>query len=230
MTNAIILAAGSGNRFKNAGIKTPKPAIIVNDMPMVAAAAKCLPSEYNYIFITQRSYSLKNEIIKYFDNAKVMQLDTVTDGAAVTALLAIEHINNKDDLFILNCDQILEYDHMKFMTLASMADGGLGIHSVDGDRWSFAEVSGGLITRVAEKERISSFGLVGLHYWKHGSDFVKYAMQMINEGSKVNGEYYIAPVYQYAINDGKKIVPFIVDKFWEIGTPESLQAYKGMVE
>jgi dTDP-glucose pyrophosphorylase len=116
------------------------------------------------------------------------------------------------------------------MLIASAVDGVIGLYPVDGDRWSFAKVKNGLVSEVAEKNRISNYGLVGLHYWKRGSDFVRYATRMIEARDTVNNEYYIAPTYQYAIKDGKRIAPFIVDEFWEMGTPESLQRYKDMVE
>lgn len=230
MTNILILAAGAGKRFLDAGCETPKPAIPINGIPMIVHAARSAGVEGRYIFITQKDHNLKRDILSNFNNAMILELGYITGGASETALLAVDYINNDDDLFVVNCDQILKYDINKFITIAKAVDGAVGLYPVDGDRWSFARVDNGLITEVAEKNRISNHGLVGLHYWKKGSDFVKYAVEMIDNKDTVNGEYYLAPVYQYAINDGKRIAPFIVDEFWEIGTPESLQAYKDMVE
>ena len=48
---------------------------------------------------------------------------------------------------------------------------------------------------------------------------------MIEENSRTNGEFYVAPVYNWAIKDGKKIKISQVDKIYELGTPEYLEGY-----
>jgi hypothetical protein len=48
---------------------------------------------------------------------------------------------------------------------------------------------------------------------------------MINENIKVNNEFYVCPVFNTAINNGKKIITFDVSKMWGLGTPEDLNIY-----
>ena len=49
---------------------------------------------------------------------------------------------------------------------------------------------------------------------------------MIEENSRTNGEFYEnAPVYSWAIRDGKKYVVGMVDKIYSLGTPEHLEEY-----
>ena len=48
---------------------------------------------------------------------------------------------------------------------------------------------------------------------------------MIEDNSRTNGEFYVAPVYNWAIKDGKKIGVFMVDKLHSLGTPEDLIEY-----
>ena len=83
----------------------------------------------------------------------------------------------------------------------------------------------GYVEEVAEKKVISNDATAGYYYWSKGSDFVKYAEQMIEENSRTNGEFYVAPVYNWAIKDGKKIAIYMVDKVYELGTPEYLEKY-----
>ena len=91
----------------------------------------------------------------------------------------------------------------------------------------------GFATEVAEKKVISHMATNGLYFWQHGSDFVRYAEQMIRSGRKTNGEYYVAPVYQEAINDDKKFIVQGIDHHWPIGIPEDLDYfvnnYKGVI-
>ena len=84
-------------------------------------------------------------------------------------------------------------------------DGGIVTFKSTHPKWSFAKLNNdGLVTEVAEKNPISDTATVGFYYWKKGSDFVKYAEEMINENIRVNNEFYVCPVFNQAIKDSKK--------------------------
>ena len=93
-------------------------------------------------------------------------------------------------------------------------------------KWSFAKVDEkGFVTEVAEKNPISDNATVGFYYWKHGADFVKYALRMIEKDIRVNNEFYVCPVYNQAIEDSKEIRIFDAKRMWGLGTPEDLLQY-----
>jgi len=95
-------------------------------------------------------------------------------------------------------------------------------------KWSFARSDeGGIITEVAEKNPISNHATAGIYYWAKGSDYVKYAEEMIGENIRVNGEFYVCPVYNQAIAAGKQIFNFQIpaENMWGLGTPEDLQIF-----
>ena len=48
---------------------------------------------------------------------------------------------------------------------------------------------------------------------------------MIKDNSRTNNEFYVAPVYSWAIRDGKKYVVGMVDEIHSLGTPEHLEEY-----
>jgi hypothetical protein len=48
---------------------------------------------------------------------------------------------------------------------------------------------------------------------------------MIEQNSRTNNEFYVAPVYNWAVLDGKRIGVFMVDKLYSLGTPEDLKEY-----
>ena len=66
---------------------------------------------------------------------------------------------------------------------------------------------------------------VGVYYWNKGSDYVKYAEQMIAKNIRVNNEFYVCPVYNEAIQDGKKFIEYFINKMWGLGTPEDLKYF-----
>jgi hypothetical protein len=108
----------------------------------------------------------------------------------------------------------------------SNCDGGIITFKATHPKWSFAKVDdNGFVTEVAEKNPISDNATVGYYYWKHGSDFVKYAEKMIGRNIRVNNEFYVCPVFNQAIEDCKKIRIFESSKMWGLGTPEDLKFY-----
>ena len=155
-------------------------------------------------------------------------MDGITEGAACTALLAKEYINKDTPLFFANSDQFVEWDSNEFLYKMNEtnADGGIVSFRATHPKWSFAKVDEkGLVTEVAEKNPISDIATVGYYYWKKGSDFVKYAEDMIEKDIRVNNEFYVCPVFNQAIEDCKEIRTFDIPKMWGLGTPEDLKYY-----
>ena len=109
---------------------------------------------------------------------------------------------------------------------ADEVDGGILTFNSVHPKWSFAKTDeDGFVTEVAEKKPISNNATVGIYYWSKGSDYVKFAEQMIKKDNRVNGEFYVCPVYNEAIEDEKKIKTFHVEKMWGLGTPEDLKVF-----
>ena len=143
-------------------------------------------------------------------------------------MLANDYIDNKDPLLIVNSDQILEWNSREFLyeLYSKNVDGGIATFKSSDSKWSYAKTNEeGFVIEVAEKNPISDNATVGVYYWKYGSDFVKYANKMILNNIKTNGEFYVCPVFNEAINDNKKISIVPIEKMWGIGTPEDLEFY-----
>ena len=230
--NILIPMAGAGSRFEKAGYTFPKPLIEVKSKPMIQVVVENLNIKANYIYVVQKShrekYNLDALLTLITPGCKIVETEGMTEGAACTALLAKEHINSDAPLFFANSDQFVEWDSNEFMYKMNEtdADGGIVSFTATHPKWSFAKVDEqGLVTEVAEKKPISNIATVGYYYWKHGSDFVKYAEQMIDKNVRVNNEFYVCPVFNEAIGDGKAIRTFNVDGMWGLGTPEDLNYY-----
>ena len=230
--NVLIPMAGAGSRFEQAGYTFPKPLIDINNKPMIQVVVDNLNIDANYIYIVQKShrekYNLDTLLNLITPGCKIVETNGLTEGAACTALLAKEFINNDAPLFFANSDQFVEWDSNEFMYKMNetKADGGIVTFKAIHPKWSFAKVNElDLVTEVAEKNPISDNATVGYYFWKHGSDFVSYAEQMIERNIRVNNEFYVCPVFNQAIEDNKEIRIFNIDKMWGLGTPEDLRYF-----
>ena len=230
--NVLIPMAGAGSRFEQAGYTFPKPLIEVNNKPMIQVVVDNLNIEANYIYIVQKShrskYNLDSLLNLITPDCKIVEVDGITEGAACSALLAKEHIDNDDPLFFANSDQVAEWNSSEFLykMQETNSDGGILTFKSTHPKWSFAKLDEfGLVQEVAEKNPISDNATVGYYYWKHGSDFVKYAEQMIERDIRVNNEFYVCPVFNQAIEARLKILSFNADGMWGLGTPEDLEIF-----
>jgi dTDP-glucose pyrophosphorylase len=235
MINIVIPAAGEGRRFNEAGFQKPKPFIDVLGKPMICHVIDNINIDGARFILLVRKEHYESEIetvnnIKKTFNAEFILVDKLTEGAACTVLLARKYINNDSPLLIANSDQIVDVSIAGFISDAGRRglDGSIMCFEDNDTKWSYAKTdNNGYVTMVKEKEAISKNATAGLYYFSAGRIFVENAIDMIAGNDRVNNEFYAAPVYNYAINSGKKIGVFLIDKnsMHGTGTPADLKEY-----
>lgn len=231
-TNVLIPMSGNGSRFVNAGFTLPKPLISVLGKPMIQRVVENLNIDANYIFIVQKEHRVKYNLDVLLPlivpNCSIVETDGLTQGAACSALLAKELIDNNEHLIVANSDQYVFWDSSDFVfsMISKNLDAGILTFKANHPKWSYAKINAeGFVTEVAEKKVISDLATVGIYYFKHGKDFVKYAEQMIDKNIRVNNEFYICPIYNEMISDGKKVKTYDCQEMYGIGTPEDYAVF-----
>ncbi len=228
--NVVIPMAGNGSRFAQEGYLLPKPLIDVQGVPMIQRVVENLNIDGQYIFIVRQDhldkYDLRTLLDRIAPGCIIVPTDGITEGATCSVLLAASHIDTDTNLLIANSDQFLEWDSSAFLYESMNVDGCISTFEQtdpNDKKWSYASLNTtGFVDRVAEKEVISTHANTGIYFWSKGSDFVRYARQMIDKNIRTNGEFYIAPVYNEAIIDNKKIKIQNCKKMWGLGVPADL--------
>ncbi len=230
----VVPMAGRGERFARAGYDLPKPYIDVAGRPMIERVMENLSMPAaRFIAIAQRE-ALEHPMASTLARPGVttVAIDSATEGAACTVLLARRHLSRDAPLLIANCDQIVDMNFERFVADCHDRDlDGSILVFRDADwnpKWSFAEVDdSGRVVRVAEKQPISDLATVGLYYFRRAGDFIDAAIDMIANNERVNGEFYVCPSYNYAITNGLSIGVFEVptEAMHGLGTPEDLERY-----
>lgn len=224
--NILLPVAGKAQRFLDQSYIMPKPLINVSKRHMIDWALDSINTKNaNLIFIVREDHILSFDIDKilkkkFGNKVKIIVAKTITEGAACTCLLAEKLIDNDHPLVIYTPDVTF---HKKWDPSSFKNDGHLLIFKSNSPAHSYAKINNqGFVSLTAEKKVISDNAAVGVYSFKKGSDFVKSAKQMIENKDKFNNEYYICPVYNYLIKEGKKITISKVDKMHVLGTPEDL--------
>ena len=236
MLNIVIPMAGRGSRFAKEGYAMPKPLIDVHGKPMIEVVTnnirpKC---EHKFIYLCLQEhlekYNLENRLKEMSPNCIVVPVNQVTEGAACTVLLAEKYIDNEDMLMMANSDQYVDIDINEYIQAMDDSDGLIMTMYADDPKWSFIKYDERkYVTMVREKEVISNEATVGIYNFKRGSDFVQYAYRMIDKNIRVNNEFYVAPVYNEMIEDGKKVKFYNVgredDGMYGLGIPSDLEKF-----
>lgn len=234
----VITMGGLGTRFRKAGYNIPKYMIEAKGKTLFEWSLISLEGFKNetrkYIFIAM---SDNNVDIKQFIREKcdklgideyiIIILDYLTDGQATTAMLAEKYWKEENGLLIYNIDTYVEPGEMKSKELKG--DGFIPCFKAEGDHWSFVRLNEkGEVAEIKEKQRISDNCTLGAYFFrscKLYSDL--YHDYYTDKKNLVNGEKYVAPLYDHLLSLGGKI--YISDinpkKVHVLGTPEELKAF-----
>jgi NDP-sugar pyrophosphorylase family protein len=239
--------AGNGQRFIDAGFALPKPMINVCGKPMIERVIENLNIDAKYHFIVKKEhidrYSIDLLLKSKVPDCNVISIDYKTEGAVCSALLAFDggFIDPDSELIITNCDQIFEWNPEGFLQLARKNDGALLCHLDNHPKWSYccgqkSSQNTMLVSSVVEKPQtapINNFANVGFYYWKKAGVFRECCKAMIDKNDRVNGEFYIAPSYNYMLNPPKNkftskltVSAMLCEKMHGLGTPEDLLKYE----
>jgi dTDP-glucose pyrophosphorylase len=226
--------AGLSSRFTKAGYTKPKYMLSINQKSVFYHAVNSFKnyiSKAEFIFIYRDILNTKEFILNEckklgIKKFKLIKLENETEGQAHTVYLGLEKAKIADDenILIFNIDTFrpnfllpkeLDFNHI---------DGYLEVFEAEGDHWSFvlAEEGTNKAIKTAEKERISSLCSSGLYYFKQALDFKRIFLKKFNINDRVKNEFYIAPMYNDLVQEGKDIrfSKITLDEIIFCGTPD----------
>lgn len=235
----VITMGGLGNRFRKAGYTIPKYMIEINEKSMfylsLLSLSSLTPIAKQYIFIVLDDQSvdvckfIKNECNKLnIHNYKIIKLNCLTDGQATTALLGSKYWQKDSPLLIYNIDTYIEPGHL--VPDIFRGDGFIPCFTGIGNHWSFVKLNSKKeVVEVREKKRISDYCTIGAYFFKTCALYEElYNSYYKDNMNNINGEKYIAPLYNDLIKKGGKIfISNIPSKYVHVlGTPEELEQFK----
>lgn len=234
----LALMAGGSQKYDEAGYTFPKNLVEIDGTPLIERFINelaCLNApDNNFIFAVDEEehqrYHTGSVIRLLLPEATVLKVATPTAGAACTALLAIDHINNEEPLLVINGD--IAGDLQLPLAIEDFQsrdlDGGIIVFEGVHPRWSYVKCDeNGLVVEAAEKRPISKNATIGAYYFAQGKDFVSAAQEMIKKDAQVDGFFYVCPSYNEMILDQKKVGIYEIPRksYFSLATPQGAQAY-----
>ncbi len=236
--DVVITMGGLGQRFRKMGYNVPKYMIEAKGKTLFEWSLLSLEGYKaqveQYIFIAMRDSSCdveefigkKCEEIG-LNNYHIIILDYLTDGQATTAMMAEKYWKSENALLIYNIDTYVEPGEMNSEELKG--DGFIPCFQAEGDHWSFVRLdNSGKVVEIKEKKRISNYCTLGAYYFRTCKLYADLYRDYYSKTRElVNGEKYVAPLYDYLLFlDGEIYISDVApEKVHVLGTPEELQAF-----
>lgn len=241
MNNLTILIpmAGKSVFFRADDFHFPKPLIEIDGKPMIQHVIENLKTFHGhirFIFVLNREECRKHhldQVVRLLTDGRceIITINGETQGYACSALLAIEHIDNEEELIIANSDQIFDLDLNEMLSSFRQEnlDAGVPVFDTVHPRWSYVELGPKEdIIEAAEKKPLSRNAVAGLFYFRRGRFFVRAAMNMIKKDARVNDAFYIAPALNEMILDNRKLGIFQLDadRYHSFYSPEKIKVFE----
>ncbi|WP_235890122.1 NTP transferase domain-containing protein [Flavobacterium gawalongense] len=239
----LIPLAGRGSRFSIAGYDDPKPLIQVSGKPMIVQAANSIPRSQNHIFVTLKehldSYPLEEVLENEFPSSKIIAINEVTEGQAITCGLGLEGVDTDSSLLIAATDNGMIYNKEKYQNL-------IEVENVDAIIFTFRHHVSSKInpqmygwvktddndnaTAVSVKVPISDnpyndHAIVGAFYFKKAAYFNRALQNLLDKNIRINGEYYVDSLMGELIELGFKVKVFEIDDYICWGTPNDYETF-----
>ena len=237
MLKIVIPLAGSSEAFIKSGYMYPKPLIDINGMLMielVIKSANIIKQPCHFIFIINNEdstkYHLDNTLKMLEPNCDVIRLKRPTKGGLCSTLMAIDKIDDDDQLLILNGDQVIDenFNTINQFWQDNSADAGIVTFKSVHPRWSYARVEDGAVIQTAEKNPISNHAIAGYYYFAKAKDFFDCAFQSIKNDVQLEGNFYISPVMNEYVLRGKLVKNYQIDnsQYHSFYSPQMIEEYK----
>jgi dTDP-glucose pyrophosphorylase len=237
--NVLVLMAGDNKGLEEAGYIYPKNLIEIDGLPLIQRVIQQLgalrENGAKFTFFIRSDEDKKfhtGSVIRLLDpEAVCIKVPESTAGALCTALLAQGHIDNDEPLVIVNGDQIIDVDYKHVLTQFKnqQLGGGIIVFESVHPRWSYVKTDENkLVIEAAEKRPISKLATAGFYYFEKGKSFVQAAHDMLRKDARVDGLFYICPVYNELILRQRKIGVFEItrDAYHSLKTPSGIQEYE----
>jgi len=239
MLNILIPIAGKSSFFNEVEYQFPKPLIEIKGKSMIEMVIKNLETikeDKKFIFIIKSQECDKYHIdlvlkLLVGGRCEIIKLGNDTKGAACSSLMAIEHIDNDEELLICNGDQILEQNFNEILNTFRRGKTDAGVICIESihPRWSYVRIDKNKnIIETAEKKPISKNAIAGFYYFRTGKMFVSSAMSIIRKDANTDGNYYIAPTLNEMILLDKKIRKYDIDssKYHSFYSPQKIKEFE----
>lgn len=240
----LIPMAGAGARFQQQGYAWPKPLVPVSGKPMVQRALDTFPPAQATIAACRTDHlqnsPLEAVLCSNGHRTEILPVDRLTEGQAVTCLLARHRLDPYAPLLVAPCDAALVYDPRQYLELTADARTDCLVWTFRNhphanrhpQQYGWAQTApNGDIERVSCKIPLSSNvrrdpGIIGAFWFREARFFLEAADSLIAQNRRVNNEFYVDSAIEVLLEQGRRAKVFDVQHYLCFGTPDDVRSFE----
>lgn len=234
----LIPMLGNSSRFFNSGYSVPKYELVLGEKTVFEHVLDSFAAYFDtesFTFGVRSDFEASEFVHRVATAAgirsfEILEFHSTTDGQAtsVAQMLARSRFNGpEEDLVVFNADSFI--DEFTKPVIPAEVCGSLDVFRGEGDHWSFvAPGENSTVLRTTEKQRISDLCSNGLYYFESTDIYELGYQKMVANDDRVNGEFYVAPIYNYLIEEGREVRYRLIPSTQTVlcGTPEEYEALR----
>ena len=241
-TAQVVLMAGRGQRFVDAGETLPKPFIPVAQKPMVQQVISLLPPAGERVLVLRAEDQPLLGRLQLDDvPLQTVAVAQTTAGQAASALLGLAPLDPASAVLVAPCDSGHVYDAQQWQRLTARDDVDLVIWTAPWHqpaRWrpeayGWAEVcDDGRVAACSVKTPLAHLDLnrqqvlTGQFWAPHVGRFRSQIDALLQSDDRVNGEFYLDTLAKRLVDAGARVFAFPVTLWMSWGTPRELADFR----
>lgn len=239
MFELIVPMSGSGERFRRAGFRLPKPMIPVVDLPMIGHVLSMFPSIHDPLLIVNRehlkdhSLGLEQTLRTLRPDCRIHPIDPHKRGPAWAIKQASHLIRTDLPCVVSYCDFGAVFDEQALLHELRHHDGliatysGFHPHMLRSTKFAYvAKNANGKVIDIREKDSftdspMSEEASCGIYGFRTGTHLLDAIDTQLTSDFSFNDEYYVSLTYKSMLPSAD-IETFPIHSFMQWGTPEDL--------
>lgn len=208
----VIPMLGRSSRFSKAGYTLPKYQLELHGETVFSHSVRSFELQFKttpFLFLVRNDHNARAFVAEKvtelgITDFRIIEFQEETRGQAESVLLGVRDYAGENPMVIFNIDTIRR--GFSWPDATEFGDGFLEVFRGEGEGWSFVEPGeGNRVVRTTEKDRISDLCSNGIYGFARIEHFRSAYNYYLDSGTLVNGELYIAPLYNQLISQGLDI-------------------------
>ncbi|WP_341912063.1 NTP transferase domain-containing protein [Ferrovibrio terrae] len=241
----VVPMAGFGERFRQAGYKTPKPLIDIDGQPMIAHILGQFGSIADPLLICNAehladpAYAMAAQLAQVSPQARIVGIPSHKLGPVHSTLAAADRIDDDRPVVVTYCDCVSVFDWAQLVDFIAQGDydgvipayRGFHPHLRRSMFHAYIRESAGHVIDIQEKQPftvdpINEYASSGIYYFASGALLKRACQAVVDQNISAVGEYFISLAYKPLLEQGRDIRIFEIPHFLNWGTPEDVSDYR----
>ena len=231
--STVLLAAGNGARFTDAGYTTPKASLLLSGKPVWLQVLNTVRGTGEVVIVCRESVVDTKLASSY---GEVIELNALTQGQAESARIGLGRISvDKQPVVIASCDALFPAGHHKNL-IGSNADivvwacNSTAKSDLSPSQFSWIRVDQDykvidIRLKSAPSDDGDWFVMSGTFTFKDAETANSYISDIIERDNRINGEFYVDSAVRIALERGETVIADLRTDFIGLGTPEEYETF-----